>query len=469
MRGALGIPLAAALAACGGSGAGGGTRIVVATEAAYPPFESKDADGNIVGFDVDLVRAAAREAGLEAVFVDQPFDGMLPGLAQGKYDAAVSAMTITPERAREVDFTEPYYDAGQVIAVREGTTDVRGPEDLRGRVIAVQMGTTGQTAAEAIEGATVKTFPAIDPAFLELLAGRADAVINDEPTTRIYARDRPGLRVAGPPFTSEKYGIAVRKGTTALRERLDEGLRRVRASGEWERLRVHWIEGERPLGGWTLAYLLRGLGTSALLWACSLLLAAVAGLAVAGCRLSANPWLRLPATAFVETVRGVPLLVLVLWIYFGVVSDLLGRIGMPLHWFPASVLAFGICYAAFTGETYRAGILSVDAGQTEAARALGLSGRQAMRLVVLPQAVRNVLPALGNEAISLFKDTSLATVIAVDELMLRGRDVAGRTFRTMEVYTTVALIYLAVTLVLSLLQRRLERRLGAPHHDPGRR
>lgn len=218
------------------------------------------------------------------------------------------------------------------------------------------------------------------------------------------------------------------------------------------------------MSGETFLYLLKGLGLSLVLGACSLVVALLGGLAVALCRLSPRPWLRRPATAYVEVIRGVPLLVLILWIYFGVLSDL-----FPLHWFPASILAFGACYSAFIGETYRAGIQSVDPGQMEAARALGLSRRVAMRRVVLPQAVRNILPALGNEAISLFKDTSLATVIAVNELMNRGKQVAGRDFRTMETYTVVALLYLATTLVFSLLQRRLERRLGVgtAHHDPG--
>ena len=223
------------------------------------------------------------------------------------------------------------------------------------------------------------------------------------------------------------------------------------------------------MSGETFLYLLQGLGLSLLIGACSLVVALVGGLAVALCRLSPRRWLRWPATTYVEVIRGVPLLVLILWIYFGIVSDVLGLIGIPLHWFPASVLAFGACYSAFIGETYRAGILSVDPGQMEAARALGLPRPVAMRRVVLPQAVRNILPALGNEAIALFKDTSLATVIAVNELMHRGRAVAGRDFRTMETYTVVALLYLAMTLVFSLLQRRLERRLGAgtTHHDPG--
>jgi His/Glu/Gln/Arg/opine family amino acid ABC transporter permease subunit len=223
------------------------------------------------------------------------------------------------------------------------------------------------------------------------------------------------------------------------------------------------------LGAGTLLVLFEALGLSLRIAACSLAVALLLGLLVALCRLSPRPWLRLPATAYVEVVRGVPLIVLLFWIYFGVFSDLLADLGIAIHGFAAAVLAFGVCYSAFIGETYRAGIQSVDRGQEEAARALGMTHRQALRWVILPQAVRNVLPALGNEAIALVKDTSLASVIAMPELMHVGRQEAGRTFRTMEVFTAVALLYLATTLVLSRVQKHLERRFGAGTLDSAHR
>jgi ABC-type amino acid transport substrate-binding protein len=240
MRTTAAIALAAALllGGCGGKGDG---RLVVAIEAAYPPMESKAADGAIVGFDPDLVRAIAREEGMTVEFIDQVFDGILPGLAQGRYDAACSSLTITPERAQAVDFTDPYFTAGQVVAVTEKGAGIRGLEDLAGKTIAVQRNTTGHRAAESVKGATVRTFDAVEPAFLELLAGRADAVINDEAPTRLYMRSRPEVRVAGATFTKEEYGIAVRKGNAALLARLNSGLKKVRASGEYDRLVKQWI------------------------------------------------------------------------------------------------------------------------------------------------------------------------------------------------------------------------------------
>ena len=242
MKARLVLSLLAASALLGGCGGGkGADHIVVATEAAYPPFESKSPDGTIVGFDPDLVRAACREAGLTVEFIDQTFDGILPGLSQGKYDAAVSAMTITEERARIVDFTDPYFDAGQVVAVLARNAAVKGLADLEGKTISVQRNTTGHRAAEKVKGATVKDFDSIEPAFLELLAGRADAVINDYPPTFLYMKSHPEVRIAGKPFTEEKYGIAVRKGHADLLAKLNEGLRRVKASGEYDRLVKQWL------------------------------------------------------------------------------------------------------------------------------------------------------------------------------------------------------------------------------------
>lgn len=227
---------------------------------------------------------------------------------------------------------------------------------------------------------------------------------------------------------------------------------------------------------WTEDTLARLGGAVALtleLAAAALALALVAGLLVALGRLSRRPWLRWPATAFVEVVRGVPLIVFLLWIYFGLfslpaVSAGLRGLGIERHEIPAAILAFALCYSAFIGETYRAGIQSVDRGQEEAARALGMNRAQAMRHVVLPQAVRNVLPALGNESIALLKDTSLAMVIAVPELMMVAKQEASRSYRTLEVYSAVAVIYLVLTLILSAGQRHLERRYGAAAHPAHR-
>jgi polar amino acid transport system substrate-binding protein len=177
-------------------------------------------------------------------FKNQPFEGLIPGLKGRKYDAAISAMTITPERAEQVDFSDPYYDAGQVLTVREEDDSIKGLDDLAGKVIAVQLNTTGHLQAEKIEGATLKTFKSIEPAFLELLKRRADAVINDDPTTRLILQKKAGLKIVGEPFTKEQYGIAVKMGNAELLSKINEGLKKVKASGEYDRIKATWISGE---------------------------------------------------------------------------------------------------------------------------------------------------------------------------------------------------------------------------------
>ncbi len=236
------VSVAVLAAACGAEKKE--NHLVVATEAAYPPFESVDKQGTIVGFDIDLVRAVAEGAGYTVEFVDQPFDGLIPGLRQGRFDAAVSAMTITEARAKQVLFTDGYYDAGQVIAVRDDNEKIKELKDLEGGVIAVQLGTTGHLQADEVKGATVKTFPSVEPAFLELLAGRCDAVINDDPTTLLYMREHEGLRIVGEPFTSEQYGIALPLESTNLRDKLNAALQALRDSGEYDRIKKQWIGGE---------------------------------------------------------------------------------------------------------------------------------------------------------------------------------------------------------------------------------
>lgn len=172
-------------------------------------------------------------------------------------------------------------------------------------------------------------------------------------------------------------------------------------------------------------------------------------------RVSRNPILLVPSTIYVEVIRGTPLLAQLFLVYFGLPS-----LGINLPPFTAAVIAMGINSGAYVTEIFRGGIQSIEKGQMEAARSLGLSYLQAMRYIILPQAFKRILPPLGNEFIAMLKDSSLASTIAIAELMRVGREITSRTFRSFEVLTVVALLYLAITLPLSLLVRYAERRMS---------
>ena len=172
-------------------------------------------------------------------------------------------------------------------------------------------------------------------------------------------------------------------------------------------------------------------------------------------RVSRNPILLIPSTIYVEVIRGTPLLAQLFLVYFGLPS-----LGINLPPFTAAVIAMGINSGAYVTEIFRGGIQSIERGQMEAARSLGLSYLQAMRYIILPQAFKRILPPLGNEFIAMLKDSSLASTIAIAELMRVGREITSRTFRSFEVLAVVALLYLAITLPLSLLVRYTERRMS---------
>ena len=172
-------------------------------------------------------------------------------------------------------------------------------------------------------------------------------------------------------------------------------------------------------------------------------------------RVSRNPILLIPSTIYVEVIRGTPLLAQLFLVYF-----VLPSLGINLPPFTAAVIAMGINSGAYVTEIFRGGIQSIERGQMEAARSLGLSYLQAMRYIILPQAFKRILPPLGNEFIAMLKDSSLASTIAIAELMRVGREITSRTFRSFEVLAVVALLYLAITLPLSLVVRYTERRMS---------
>ena len=219
--------------------------LVVATDASYQPFEFYDSKRELVGFDIDLLRAVGEKSGFAVEFKNQPFDGIIAGLETGKYDAVISAMTITPERAQQVLLSEPYYDAGQVIVVRADDTNINGFSDLAGKRLGVQRGTTGAIKAKEVPDAQIAEFDTIDLAFLALGNGTVAAVINDEPTSHSIVATKPGFRLVGVPLTEEKYGIALRKDATELAEQINTALAALKADGTLDRLKAKWIEGVR--------------------------------------------------------------------------------------------------------------------------------------------------------------------------------------------------------------------------------
>jgi polar amino acid transport system substrate-binding protein len=229
------------------TGCGGGQtqKVRVATDASWPPFEYVDeTTKEIVGFDVDLMNAIAAKSGLEIEFVNVAWDPLLAGMAQCQYDASISAMTITEERAKSFSFSDPYFAAGQIVTVQKSNTDITGKDSLVGKTVGAQIGTTGAIETGNMQGVTLKTYDDIGLAFQDLMNGQIDAVVADNPLALGYVGKNPDkLKTAGDVFTNEFYGIAVCKDKTDLLAKINEGLAAVKADGTLDNLVQKWIVG----------------------------------------------------------------------------------------------------------------------------------------------------------------------------------------------------------------------------------
>jgi polar amino acid transport system substrate-binding protein len=214
---------------------------VVGTDAAYAPFESQNEKGEIVGFDIEVLQAAATKAGIEVKFVNTPWEGIFNALGQGDRDMVVSAVTITEERKQTMDFSEPYFDAQQLIAVKE-TSKVAKFADLKRLKVGVQTGTTGDEAVTKLLGknsTNIKRFESTPLALKELESGGVDAVVADNGVVIHYVANNPGGKfktVADKDFVPEQYGVAFKKGNSELQGKINQGLAAIKADGTYDQI-----------------------------------------------------------------------------------------------------------------------------------------------------------------------------------------------------------------------------------------
>ena len=244
----LSVVLILGLSACGKSGNSGDKVLRVGAETTFPPFEYQEqGSSEYTGFDMDLIRAIAKELGLSVEIKSMQFDGLIPALQAGNIDAIISAVTITDERKAKVDFSDPYYNSGLAIVVPRDNTAVKSFKDLEGKKLAVQIGTTSASEAKKIKNAVVREFNSTSDAYLELKAGGADAVINDLPVSQDFLNKGGNAyaKLVGEILNSEQYGIAVKKENADLLKKINAGLAALRKNGEYDKLYVKWF-GTKP-------------------------------------------------------------------------------------------------------------------------------------------------------------------------------------------------------------------------------
>ncbi len=233
----------AVLACMAGSVQAQGNALRVGTDATFPPMEFVE-NGKRTGFDVELVEAIAKTLGRPVEWVDIDFKGLIPGLISKRFDMAVSAIYITDERKKVVDFTEPYYAGGLVVMVKDGNTSIQKPADLDGKKVSVQVGT------KSVAFLTEK-YPKVQRVEVEknqemfnlVDIGRADAAVTGKPAAYQYTRTRPGLRVLDEQLTTEEYGMALRKDTPELTRAVNGAIAKLKADGTYDAIVKKWFSG----------------------------------------------------------------------------------------------------------------------------------------------------------------------------------------------------------------------------------
>ena len=221
---------------------GAGGKIVMVTNAEFPPYEYHE-NNTIVGIDADIARAIADQMGMELEIQDMAFESLIPAIQSGKADFAAAGMTVNEERLRNVDFTETYAEAAQVIIVKEGSA-IAAPADLTGKKIGVQTGTTGDIYADDVENAEVQRFNKGMEAVMALTQDKLDAVIIDREPAKVFVKENEGLKILDEAFTEEEYAIAIKKGNTELLEKMNAAIKELKESGELQKIVDKYITAE---------------------------------------------------------------------------------------------------------------------------------------------------------------------------------------------------------------------------------
>jgi len=432
-------------------------------------FEDAARGGALVGFEVDLADALARALGVRARFVQNDWSTLIPALERGTFDVALNGIEVTPALAARVAFSHPYYRFSERLVARRGDPRVRDLASTVGLRVGTLAGSLSwQLARDA--GADAIPYEGVDEPFVDLAHGRIDAVLLDDIIVARYAARHPTLAAVAD-VAEGSYAIAMRPQDDDLRQAIDRALGAELASGSWRRTLARWqLDGPRqqalavapaaavaapartaPLSPRQLALFLQGALVTLLISLAAMALAAPLGLGLAICRLE-SPRLRPFATAYVEIVRGTPVLLQLYVLYFGL-ADVIA-----LGPWSAAIIGLGLNYAAYEAEIYRGAIQAIPARQWEAALAIGLSRRAALRHVILPQALRIATPGVTNDFISLLKDSSLVSVLTVVELTKRMTITAVDNRGWLLPGALCAALYFLLGYPFARFARRLERR-----------
>lgn len=454
---------------------------IIASDTSFAPFEYQDGNNTYTGFDMDLIKAIAKQQGFNIKINNIGFDAALNAVQSGQADGVIAGMTITDARKAIFNFSDPYYTTNIILAVKKGSS-VKSYEDLSGKTVGAKNGTSSYTWLEEHADQyhyTLKAFDEASTMYDSLNSGSIDALMDDEAVLAYAIQQGRNFETPIPGEASGTVGFAVKAGSNPeLIEMFNNGLAALKANGTYDKLVAKYLTTSSDTSSsssdssvnettiWGLLknnyrQLLAGLGTTLGLTLISFAIATVIGIIFGMMAVAPNKVLRGISAVFVDVIRGIPLMIVAAFIFWGIpnlIESITGR-QSPINDFLAATIALSLNAGAYIAEIVRGGIEAVPKGQMEASRSLGISYGTTMRKVILPQAVRLMLPSFINQFVISLKDTTIMSAIGLVELFQTGKIIIARNYQSFRMYAILAVIYLVMITLLTRLAKLLEKRL----------
>ena len=450
----------------------------ISSDSSFAPFVFQNDQSKYTGIDMELIKAIAKDQGFTLEISNPGFDAAVSDVQNGNADGMIAGMTVTDARKATFDFSDPYYTTNSILAVQE-SSKISSYEDLKGKTVGVKNGTASQTFLEENKskyGYKIKTFSDGASMYDSLNSGSVAAIMDDEPVIKYAIKQGRKFKTPIEGTPSGQTAFAVQKDSNPeLIEMFNNGLANLKESGEYQKILDKYLSSDSEEATestavdettiWGLLQnnykqLLSGLGVTIALALLSFAIAMVIGIIFGMFSVSPYKWLRWTAEIFVDVIRGIPLMILAAFIFWGIPNLIESMTGhqSPINDFLAGTIALSLNAAAYIAEIVRGGIQAVPAGQMEASRSLGISYGKTMRKIILPQATKLMLPNFVNQFVIALKDTTIVSAIGLVELFQTGKIIIARNYQSFKMYAILAVFYLVIITLLTRFAKQLEKR-----------
>ena len=452
----------------------------ISSDSSFAPFVFQNDQSKYTGIDMELIKAIAKDQGFTLEISNPGFDAAVSDVQNGNADGMIAGMTVTDARKATFDFSDPYYTTNSILAVQE-SSKISSYEDLKGKTVGVKNGTASQTFLEENKskyGYKIKTFSDGASMYDSLNSGSVAAIMDDEPVIKYAIQQGRKFKTPIEGTPSGQIAFAVQKDSNPeLIEMFNNGLANLKESGEYQKILDKYLSSDSDETTestsvdettiWGLLQnnykqLLSGLGVTIALALLSFAIAMVIGIIFGMFSVSPYKWLRWTAEIFVDVIRGIPLMILAAFIFWGIPNLIESMTGhqSPINDFLAGTIALSLNAAAYIAEIVRGGIQAVPIGQMEASRSLGISYGKTMRKIILPQATKLMLPNFVNQFVIALKDTTIVSAIGLVELFQTGKIIIARNYQSFKMYAILAVFYLVIITLLTRFAKKLEKKVN---------